>query len=282
MTQAVHYFWYDEDRRPDWARTLPTGRFVTGEERFGDFFSRLTDVQYSRVKRVHIFAQKHWLEWAHVAGFRDRVVLHRQPLNLEKFTVTIRHTDWADWEIGEKLRLGRTWVRVLLRSPEATRFSEFCLELETAKWNIGQLRKIVERLRSAGETKEGEDARWELVEPFEETTWFGPSNLGGQKHPIYDHRDRLHYQIIAMKWRRLAPAKLERRWQKEGSLLKLCEPPRPVARNECEGDAAGLILELIAKTVPTLGRGRNSEASEMQFVVVIGVSSIQNTRPVNS
>ena len=68
MTQAVYHFWYDGDRRPDWARTLPTGRFVTEDERFGDFFSRLTDVQYSRVKRVHIFAQKHWLEWAHVAG----------------------------------------------------------------------------------------------------------------------------------------------------------------------------------------------------------------------
>ena len=151
----------------------------------------------------------------------------------------MRHSDWADWEVGEKLRLGRKWVRVLLRSPEATRFSEFCLELETVEWNIDQLRKIVERLRSAGEAKEGEDARWELVEPFEETTWSGPSNLGGHEHPIYAHRDRLDYHAIEMKWRRLAPNDLERRWRKEGSLLKLCEPPRPIARNECKGDAGG-------------------------------------------
>lgn len=239
MTQAVHYFWYDEDRRPDWARTLSTGRFVTEDERFEDFFSRLTDVQYSRVKRIHIFAQKHWLEWANVAVFRDRVVLHRQPFNLDNFTVTMRHSDWADWEVGEKLRLGRKWVRVLLQSPEATRFSEFSLELETVEWNVDQLRKIVERLRSAEEANESEDVRWELVEPFEETTWSGPSNLGGHEHPIYANRDRLDYHAIEMRWRRLAPTELEQRWQKEGSLLKLREPPRPIARNECKGDAGG-------------------------------------------
>ena len=124
-----------------------TGRFVTEDERFNDFFSRLTYVQYSSVKKIHVFAQKHWLEWANVAVFRDTVVLHRRPFNLGKFTVTMRHSDWADWEVGEKLCLGRTWVRVLLRSPEATRFSEFCLELETVEWNVDQLRKIVERLR---------------------------------------------------------------------------------------------------------------------------------------
>lgn len=73
--------------------------------------------------------------------FRDRVVLHRQTLNLDNFTATMRHSDWADWEVGEKLRLGRKWVRVLLRSPEATRFSEFCLELETVEWNVDQLRR---------------------------------------------------------------------------------------------------------------------------------------------
>jgi len=239
MTQATHYFWYDEDRRPDWARTLSTGRFVTEDERFDDFFDRLTGVQYSRVRSVHIFAQKHWLEWANVAVFRQTVVLQRQPFDLNNLTVTMRHSDWDDWEVDGKLRLGRRWVRVLLRSPEATRFSEFCLELETVEWKVDQLRKLVEKLRSAGEANENEDARWELVEPFEETTWSGPTNLGGREHSIYVDRSKLDYRVITMKWKRLVPTELERRWRKERSLLQMCEPPRPVARTECQGDARG-------------------------------------------
>jgi hypothetical protein len=55
----------------------------------------------------------------------------------------------------------------LLRSREATGFSEVCLELE----------RIVEKLRSAGEAEGGEEVRWELVVPFEETTCSGPTNL---------------------------------------------------------------------------------------------------------
>lgn len=62
MAQATHYFWYDEDRQPDWARTLSTGRLVTENERFDDFSDHLTGVQYLCVKRIHIFTQKHRLE----------------------------------------------------------------------------------------------------------------------------------------------------------------------------------------------------------------------------
>lgn len=155
--------------------------------------------------------------------------------------MTVRHVDWKGWEFDGMLRLSSAWLRSLLRSPEATRFAQFCLELETLEWKVGRLRKIVEKLRSAAEAKEGEDVRWELVEPFEETTWSGPTDLNDDElhaQTIYEDRDKLDYRIITMKWKRLVPTELGRRWKQEGSLLKLSEPPRPIARTECDGGTA--------------------------------------------
>lgn len=238
MTQAAHDFWFHEGNRPDWADK----RFVDDELRFDDFFRRLTDLQFSRVKRVHIFAEVGWLEWTDGFNFRERLGLHRHPLSLDNFRVTIRHVDWRNWEFDGMLRLSGSWLRALLRSPEATRFLEVCLELETLEWKVARLRRVVEKLRSAGEAKEGEEPRWELVEPFEETTWSGPTNINDDElhsHTMYEDRDKLDYRVITMKWKQLVPTELERRWRKEGSLLKLSEHCRPTARTQCKGDTGG-------------------------------------------
>jgi hypothetical protein len=239
MTQAVHYFWYHEGNRPDWTDE----KFVDDELRFEDFCNRLTDVQFSRVKRVHIFAQVGWLELTDGSNFRERIGLHRHALQLDNFTVTVRHIDWENWEFDRLLRLGSSWLCALLRSPEATRFAEFCLELETLEWKVDRLRRIVEKLSSAGEVKDGGHVRWELVDPFEETTWSGPTNLNGDDFhadSIYADREKLDYRVIKMKWKRLVPTELERRWRKEGSLLKLNEHSRPIAKTECEEGLGGV------------------------------------------
>jgi hypothetical protein len=241
MAQAVHDFWFHEGNRPDWANE----RFVDDELRFDDFLTRLTDLQFSRVKRVRIFAEVGWLEWTDGSNFRERLGLQRHRLRLENFTVTIRHIDWKNWGFDGMLRLSSSWLHALLRSSEATRFSKVCLELETLEWKIARLRRIVGKLRSAGDAKEGEDVRWELVEPFEETTWSGPTNLNDDElhsHTIYEDRDKLDYRVITMKWKRLVPTKLERRWRKEGSLLKLSEHCRPTARTQCKGDTGRVYI----------------------------------------
>lgn len=85
--------------------------------------------------------------------------------------------------------------------------------------------------------------RWELVDPFEETTWSGPTNLNGDDFhadSIYADREKLDYRVIKMKWKRLVPTELERRWRKEGSLLKLNEHARPIAKTECEEGLGGV------------------------------------------
>lgn len=128
--------------------------------------------------------------------------------------------------------MDRRWVRKLLRSPEASRIAEFRLELDTLDWKVDQLRPIVEKLKLAGEPKEGEDARWELVDPCDEITWSGPVNLAGHHHYIYEDREKLDYRVITLKWRRCKATDVEQRWQEAGSLLTLCEPPRARAEED--------------------------------------------------
>lgn len=81
--------------------------------------------------------------------------------------------------------------------------------METVEWKVDRLREMVKKLRSAGEAKEGEDARRELVKPFDEVTWSGPTNLGGREHSIYANREKLDYRVITTEWKRLIPTELE-------------------------------------------------------------------------
>jgi hypothetical protein len=224
MAQAVHNFWFDDDRRPEWTHTI---FFGSEDDRVDGFFAQLTNTQHSRVKHLHIFAQMYWLE----CSFAQSTVwkcLAREPLDLETFTVTIRHSDWWDWEADAPLSLDSSWVEEMLRSPRARRVAEIRLELETLESKVDQLRAIVDKLRLVGEAGEGEEAQWEVVvDPLEETTWSGPVNLDRVQHAIYAHCDKLDYRVITMKWRRRCVAtEIEQRWRKEGSLLQLREHAR--------------------------------------------------------
>jgi hypothetical protein len=157
--------------------------------------------------------------------------LDGKSLNLDTFTVTIRHTDWWLWESDDPLRFDEDRIRALLRTPGASHIAEFRLELETLEWNMNQLHPILDKLRSLKihNPDEDDDIHWELVEPFEETTWSGPTNIDGEDYDVYAKRDKLDYRIVTVKWRRRNPfvEATEQRWREEGSLLKLAEPEPP-------------------------------------------------------
>jgi hypothetical protein len=75
---------------------------------------------------------------------------------------------------------------------------------------------------------------WELIEPFEETTWSGPTDIDGDELDIYAKRDKLDYRIVTVKWKRrnhLVEA-TEQCWREEGSLLKLTEREPLESSNE--------------------------------------------------
>lgn len=233
MAQAVHTFWQPGSRQPGWSRLCSE----PGDRRFGGFFYyRITGLQRPRIRHIHVFAQVYWLE-NDLATSLTWKSLGRESLNLDSFTITIRHTDWARWETDAPLRLKCRWIRRLLACNEAARMSEFRLELETLDWKVDQLRPIVDNLRTAGQAKYSAHSRWELIEPSKEYAWSGPVNLGGREHAIYAHRDKLDYRVITMKWRLRAATDTERRWREEGSLLKLCEPSKSRIYDESSDDS---------------------------------------------
>jgi hypothetical protein len=227
MEQAVHSFWFDHNRRPSWTRRNAWNddiRFI----RFMDNFSSKSSL---RIKHIQVSAQMYWFE-------RDLEhsdiwdCLDGKSLKLDTFTLTIRHTDWWLWESDDPLRFDEGRISALLRTPGASHVAEFRLELETLESNINQLRPILDKLKSLkiNDLEEGDNIHWELVEPFEETTWSGPTNIDGEDYDVYEKCDKLDYRIVTVKWRRRNPLveATEQRWREEGSLLKLMErePPK--------------------------------------------------------
>jgi hypothetical protein len=183
--------------------------------RFIDKFSPTSSL---RIKHIQVSAQLYWFEGS---------LLHSHlwnrlgdTLDLDTFTVTIRHSDWWNWESDSPLRFQEGRVRDLLRKLGATRTSEFHLELETLEWRMDQLRAIVNDLRALSiyEPEESDDVQWELIEPSREITWSGPTDVGGEEHDIYAKRDKLDYRIVTVKWRRRNPLveSTEQRWREQG------------------------------------------------------------------
>jgi hypothetical protein len=235
MEQAVHSFWIGYHRRPSWTRR----NAWNDDTRFLMFMARLSPTSYLRIKHIQVSAQMYWFEgsllqsnlWSYLEnGF----------LNLDTYTVTIRHTDWWNWESDSPLCFDESRIRALLRTPAASHIAEFRLELETLEWNMNQLRPIVDKLRSLAihDPEERDGIHWELVEPFEETTWSGPTNIDGADYDIYAKRDKLDYRIVTAKWKRRYPLleATEQRWREEGSLLKLVELEPPKISNEHHRD----------------------------------------------
>jgi hypothetical protein len=228
MEQAVHSFWFDADRRPAWTKSEHNSGTFHDDRRFFDIVKNLTPLQKSRIKHIQVSAQMYWLE----RSIRFSKLWNRSAYDmptLSTFTITIRHSDWWLWEEGEPLRIDATWLSDLLQSPEATHISEFRLELETLESHVNQLRPILESLKPAAEPSKNDivPVRWEILEPFEESFWSGPTNVGGEEREIYSQRDKLDYHITTMKWKRREPAaeKMEQRWREDGSLLKLVDAP---------------------------------------------------------
>ena len=187
--------------------------------RFENFVGRFSSTQRLRIKHIQISAQLYWFEGSLVHSPLWHS-LQSKSLSLDTFTVTIRHTDWWNWESDSPLRFHQGQVREILRTPEASHIAEFRLELETLEWNMGQLRTVLNDLRSLKihDPEEGDGIHWELIEPFEETTWSGPTDIDGHDLDIYAKRDKLDYRIVTVKWRRrnhLVEA-TEQRWREEG------------------------------------------------------------------
>jgi hypothetical protein len=178
---------------------------------------RLTPLQMSRIKHIHIFTDLAWLDERWLYKSKLWKAFKRDLPGLHSLTVTIRWIHWrhrlayptsaSGHRLGpvekitvlpsDKRLYDFDWVTSLLR-PE-TNFSEFRLELEVLESRIDELRPILELLRSP-EIHESSRFVWELVEPFEETTWSGEKLTWSDS--IGSTRQAVDYHVFTLTWRR--------------------------------------------------------------------------------
>lgn len=205
MEQTVHPFWFDSGRRPPW---------VKGNEhaRIDRLVSAMTPTQLKHGTHLQFFAQMYWLERRSLV--RLLADPSYQPLvkNMRSLTITIRYSDWWNWESNEPLRISIIWMKEILGLRELRRVGEIRLELEVLERQMGQLKTILDRLAGVA----GPDGRFRLVEPHEEMSWSGPTNLGGRVHTPYKKLERMDYRVVALKWKQ-TQSKLDEASDDEGS-----------------------------------------------------------------
>jgi hypothetical protein len=74
------------------------------------YFSRMTHDQRCSVVRVHFFTRMYWLEGTFP------IVCDLQTMAIPKhLKITIRHSDWWDWEKNEQLGMKMDWTRNLYK-----------------------------------------------------------------------------------------------------------------------------------------------------------------------
>ena len=198
MLQAEHCFWY--------YRAAP-------DARSSEWMAKLTRLNRQNFGHLHLFAQMYAIE-----GLRsDRGALRNYFLKTPQESgdfqprllhVTIRHTDWWDWEYEAPLRLQDRFVQALLDTEDLRSTQYLKLELETLDYKMKQLLPIVERLKRL-ESKEfdthvisGQPARTKFIMTDRPKTheWVGPVNIDGEDFEPYADKKQLNYVVVTLTW----------------------------------------------------------------------------------
>lgn len=111
------------------------------EERLAEIYDRRGRVD--EIEHVRIFAGIWNLEngGRKTRSFADVFcnVPHFAP---KRMTITIRHTDWTDWQVNRPLRICGHWVEEA-RLPDSVR--EVCLEFESTTWRQNQVDMLADK-----------------------------------------------------------------------------------------------------------------------------------------
>ncbi|WPH01195.1 Hypothetical protein R9X50_00403100 [Acrodontium crateriforme] len=212
LKQAEHVFYFfNRDRRPRWT----TSNWIDDDDRLRDFLTSLTYGNRQNLEHIRVFPQMFWLEREFI-GKVDHF-LGRFGAAPRVLTLTLRYTDWWNWESNQDLYIDTKWVQALLDSPTLPRVQELRLELETTESKMAQLRPIVENIRHleplVRRTLGGKDDIrhcWTLQTSPPEKTWSGPGCLGPQT--ARHQRQRTHnwttkgegtlkYRIVTIVWK---------------------------------------------------------------------------------
>ncbi|KAJ7054386.1 hypothetical protein C8F01DRAFT_946057, partial [Mycena amicta] len=129
-----HVFWIDAGRLK-----LPSGSF---SGHYASYFDKMTPSQRKAVERVRMFTELSWLEDRRAPNEQDT-----QPSYC--LTITIRHTDWRNWQRKQTLELkdpserrgdAEGWGGWIASVPG---LKELIIELETTEAKKDELEKCV-------------------------------------------------------------------------------------------------------------------------------------------
>jgi hypothetical protein len=199
MLQAEHCFWYHREapdaRNPKWMASLTK----LNRANFGHLraFFQMYTIENLRSRKGDLRGR--FLRTPAVSGdFQPRV-----------FHVTIRHTDWWNWESEQPLRFEDKWFQAMLDTPDLRSTHILKLELETLDYKVNQLLPIVERIK-AMESKEMDThvvegkptpTRFVLYGEPKVYTWSGPTDINGHTFSHYGDKTALNYHVITLQWR---------------------------------------------------------------------------------
>lgn len=199
MLQAEHSFYY---RRP------------APDKRDPEWTAKLTAHNRQNFGHLHLFVQMYAIEGLKADRGRLREYFLKTPAAPGDFQprmlhVTVRHTDWWNWENEAPLHLKDPWVQALLDSPDLRSTQTLRLELETLDYKVDQLAPILERIKAFESAEiethiiDGKPAKTKFVltgQP-ETYTWEGPSNINQQQFDPYADRTTLQYHVVTLTWK---------------------------------------------------------------------------------
>jgi hypothetical protein len=152
----------------------------------------------------------YWLEDGHELNY-----MFTQPqFRPTSLTITIRYSDWWNWEHNDALSMSDNWLREFAGSPGLRKLS---VEYETLSSKRDEMMRIVERNKKfkLGVRREGkmgtmrgrkgtaQACEWYLSAEstaLVEWKWKGKSELGGEKWDHHPAGDTIEYVVVQDTW----------------------------------------------------------------------------------
>lgn len=182
-------------------------------------FHRLQSVLKFHPKHVQLFSQMYALEGNQMSQFMSDLNKHLRP---KRLTVTIRYTDWWNWELNQPLRIESKWIQNL-KIPDS--LEEWAMEFETRNGKKAELDILVQNTISKWRFEVGQkpDGNGGDEAPSGKhyfltlgnrqpvtSTWVGSAKVGGCKyrHHLQDVNggdvgaDEMLYYIVKMIWKK--------------------------------------------------------------------------------
>ncbi|KAK3704886.1 hypothetical protein LTR37_013577 [Vermiconidia calcicola] len=204
MLQAEHCFWF--------YRAAPDARDTA-------WMKKLKPMNRENFGHLHMFVQMFAIENLTSSKGQLREKFLKGPavegdFQPRMFTVTIRHTDWWNWESDEPLRFEDSWFQAMLDTGDLRSTHIIKLELETLDYKVdNQLMSIVKRLSEM----ESRTIPTHLVNGIPTTTkfvlhgapevqrWSGPADINDTKYAPYSGTEQLNYCVVMLTWRLTFP-----------------------------------------------------------------------------